>query len=46
MPAIQSALISKALARFYEELGAEDSIFTDISSLEEVLLVVKALEPL
>jgi len=46
MPATQSTLTSKALARFHEELGAEDSIFTDISSPEEVLSAAKALEPL
>ena len=46
MPATQRTLTSKALARFHEELGAEDSIFTDISSPEEVLSAAKALEPL
>ncbi|KAI6840937.1 hypothetical protein KC340_g1632 [Hortaea werneckii] len=46
MPELQSNLTSKALARFHEEMGAEDSIFQDISSPEEVLSAAKALEPL
>ncbi|KAI7261945.1 hypothetical protein KC335_g10470 [Hortaea werneckii] len=46
MPEPPSNLTSKALARFHEELGAEDSIFQDISSPEEVLSAAKALEPL
>lgn len=46
MPELQNNLTSKALARFHEEMGAEDSIFQDISSPEEVLSAAKALEPL
>lgn len=38
--------MSKALARFHTELGAEDSVFQDVASLEEVLAEVRALEPL
>lgn len=46
MPTPQSTLTSKALARFHEEMGAEYSLFQDISSPEEVLSAAKALEPL